>query len=160
MDIMTINRLIKGLGQPYGKLLAEGVIPGLMLQPLFKSGENLHLIQQPESGVELWFGSETEDLERIILSLTAVIEGEAIYTGYLPSPFTHVMNQQSIHVILGVPGDSMGPKRFPPPIGMTGGWDAYRLEATIHPSAKVVAQYSPDKSVNTLIFTLIDKKNN
>lgn len=156
MDAITISQLIKGLGHSYEALLAGGAVSNSAPEPLFQSGENIHFVQKPESGVELWFGLESKNLERIIFSLTAVAVGDVIYAGALPAPFIRGMSQTSIRAQFGEPVQSMGPKKFPSPIGMTGGWDAYLLGPVSHSRARFIAQYSPDKSVNTLVFTLHD----
>ena len=67
------------------------------------------------------------------------------------------MDQASVRARLGEPYRSKGPAKLPPPIGTTGGWDAYRLGNTVHPNAEVAIQYLGDKSVSGLSFRLIDK---
>lgn len=37
---------------------------------------------------------------------------------------------------------SQGPVKMPQPTGMIGGWDAYRLDRSIHPNGKVLFQYT------------------
>lgn len=155
MDATAINRLVRGLGRTYEELLADGVIPNTALKPSFESDENEDLIQSPEPGIELWFGADTRRLERILFTLTKVVEGETAYTGELPAPFTHQMDRASVRAMLGEPYESKGAVKIPLPGGV-GGWDAYRLGKATHPRARVIAQYSGDMSVNTLAFNLLD----
>lgn len=81
MDAGTINRLVRGLGRTYTELLADGLLHEGTLVPLFKEGENEDLIQKPAPGIELWFWAETKRLERIVITLSTLIEGDPIYTG-------------------------------------------------------------------------------
>ncbi|CAD5105959.1 DUF6392 family protein [Zestomonas carbonaria] len=159
MDAVTINRLIRGLGHSYEELLADSVIPNLPLKPSFDGDDNEDLIQTPEPGVELWFWVATRRLERILFTLTEVVEGESVYTGELPTPFTLNMNRTRVRATLGEPSESKGPVKIPLP-GGAGGWDAYHLGKATHPNARVIAQYSGDLSVNTLAFTLVDTGHN
>lgn len=155
MDAITINRLVRGLGRTYEELRDQGVIPNLPMKPSFDGEDNEDLILAPEPGVELWFWAATRRLERVLFTLTKVVEGELVYSGELPTPFTRAMNQASVRAMLGEPDESKGPVKIPLPGGV-GGWDAYYLGNATHPNAKVVAQYSGDLSVNALAFNLRD----
>lgn len=155
MDASMINRLVSGLGRTYEDLVNDGVIQEIPLRPSFESPQNEDLIQNPEPGVELWFWAETRRLERILLALDNVVEGEEAYTGELPAPFTHHMDQASVRAVLGEPYEFKGAVKIPLPGGI-GGWDAYRIGKAVHPSAKVIAQYSGDMTVNTLAFNVIE----
>lgn len=157
MDAVTINRLVKGLGRTYDALLADGLVRGAPLAPLFTEGKNEDLIQKPAPGIELWFWAETRRLERIVITLSALVDGDLVYTGELPNPFTHNMDQTGVRALLGEPYQSKGPAKLPPPIGVTGGWDAYRLGQTYHSNAEVVVQYLGDHSAGGLAFCLMDK---
>lgn len=157
MDATTINRFVRALGSTYGELLADGLAQGKMPAPLFNEGENEDLVQQLVPGIELWFWADTSRLERISVTLQQLVDRDTTYTGELPTPFTHNMDQASVRARLGEPYRSKGPAKLPPPIGTTGGWDAYRLGNTVHPNAEVAIQYLGDKSVSGLSFRLIDK---
>ena len=157
MEAVTINRLIKGLGRTYEALLADGLVRGAPPTPLFTEGENEDLIQKPAPGIELWFWAETHRLERIVITLSALVDGDPVYTGELPNPFTHKMSQASVRTLLGEPYQSKGPAKLPPPIGVTGGWDAFRLGHTFHPNAEVAIQYLGDHCAAGLAFCLINK---
>lgn len=157
MDAMTINRLVRGLGRTYSDLISEGLLREGGLVPLFKVGENEDFIHKPAPGIELWFWAETKKLERIVITLSTLIGGDPIYTGELPTPFSRHMNQAGVRALLGEPYLSKGPAKLPPPIGVTGGWDAYRLGKTVHPNAEVAIQFLGDKSASSLVFRLIDK---
>lgn len=156
MDAVTINRLARGLGRTYEELLSEGVIQGIPV-PLCSEGMNEDLILKPAPGIELWFWAESKRLERVVITLATLVEGDPLYTDELPTPFTHKMDQESVRALLGAPYQSKGPVKLPPPIGVTGGWDAYRLTQTFHPNAEIVVQYLGDKSAAGLAFELIDK---
>ncbi|MFD2642341.1 DUF6392 family protein [Pseudomonas japonica] len=157
MNAKEIINLVSSLGRTYKDLVAAGQIQDRALIPLFKEGENEDLIYKPAPGMELWFWAETTRLERIVITLIARTEGTSVYSGELPIPFTHKMDQVSIHEKLGKPDHSKGPAKLPPPFGMTGGWDAYRLDQTIHPNAEVAIQFREDRSASGLAFRLIDK---
>nr|WP_314876622.1 DUF6392 family protein [uncultured Pseudomonas sp.] len=157
MDALTINRLIKGLGQTYETLLADDLVSGVPPVQLLTGGNNEDLIQKPALGIELWFWAETRRLERITVTLTAVVDSDQVYTGELPNPFTLSMRQADIRAVLGEPYQSKGPAKLPPPIGVTGGWDAYRFGQDTHTNAEVVVQYLSDHSVAGLAFCLIDR---
>jgi len=156
MDALRINRLIRGLGSTYEELLAEDVIPNLPLEPSFVDDEHEDLIQTPEPGVELWFWAATRRLERVLFTLVVVAEGDSIYTGELPTPYTHEMDQASVRDMLGEPFESKAPLKIMLSTGLWGR-DAYRLGATVHPNARVGFQYRKDNRVCTLGFTLINK---
>lgn len=154
MDAETINSLIKGLGHTYEKLLAEGLALGSSPTPLFPDGQNEDLIQKPAPGVELWFCAENRKLERIVITLSPIFNDDPVYEGELLKPFTRKMDQDGVRVLMGEPYQSKGPVKLPPPIGITGGWDAYRID---HTNAEVVVQYLKDKSACGLAFCLIEK---
>ncbi|OLS62230.1 DUF6392 family protein [Pseudomonas putida] len=156
MNAEKLISLVKGLGRTYKELIAENLIRNEPLRPLFKEGENEDLIQKVEPGMELWFWEKTERLERITVTLASYFEGETVYVGELPLPFTHKMDQPSVHARLGVPDRSLGPTKLPLPIGMTGGWDAYRLDGSLHQNAEVAIQFGADKVAVGLAFRLID----
>lgn len=52
MDAVTINRLVKGLGRTYDALLADGLVRGTPLAPLFTEGKNEDLIEKPAPPIE------------------------------------------------------------------------------------------------------------
>ncbi|RMI00632.1 DUF6392 family protein [Stutzerimonas nitrititolerans] len=156
MDAVTINRLARGLGRTYDELVSESLIQGSPV-PLFTEGRNEDLIHKPAPGIELWFWAETKKLERVVITLAALVQGDELYTGELPTPFTHRMNQSGVRDLLGDPYQTKGPVKLPPPIGVTGGWDAYRLGQAFHPNAEIVVQYLQDTTAAGLAFELIDK---
>lgn len=156
MNAEKLISLVKGLGRTYKELVAEDLVRSEPLRPLFNEGENEDLIQKIEPGMELWFSEDTERLERITITLSAYFKEETVYTGELPLPFTQKMDQPSVHARLGVPDRSMGPTKLPLPIGMTGGWDAYRLDGSLHQNAEVAIQFGADKVAVGLAFRLID----
>ena len=50
------------------------------------------------------------------------------------------------------------PIKLPLPAGNTGGWDAYRLDGSLHQNAEVAIQFMADKSVSGLAFRVIKKE--
>ncbi|MFD2640983.1 DUF6392 family protein [Pseudomonas japonica] len=157
MDANTIISLVKGLGRTHEELVMARLIQDTALTPLFKEGDNEDLIHKPVPGISLWFWAETSRLERIVITLVPRDKGIPAYTGELPLPFTRKMNQAGVHAALGVPDRSQGPAKLPLPAGMTGGWDAYRLDRALHHNAEVAIQFMADKSASGLAFRLIDK---
>ncbi|NWA04951.1 DUF6392 family protein [Pseudomonas gingeri] len=157
MDAATINRWTESLGCTYEELVAGGVISSSQpLTQLFKGDDEL--IQNPTSGISLWFWSETRRLEKIIITLIQTVDGQTIYTAGLPSPFSPKMNKASVHALFGEPMQSKGAAKIPGSGGqISGGWDAYRLQECIHPNARVGFSYTADLRVKTLAFALIDR---
>lgn len=154
MDAVTINRLIKGLGHTYEELIADGLVLGSSPTPLFTEGQNEDLIQKAAPGIELWFCAVTRRLERIVMTLSPIFDDDPVYEGELPIPFIRKMDQDGVRALVGEPYQSKGPAKLPPPIGITGGWDAFRID---HIHAELVVQYLKDKSVCGLAFCQIDK---
>lgn len=157
MNAAEIISLVKKLGSTYEAIRDEGLIDGPAPHPLFKNDENEDLIHKPAPGIELWFQTETKVLERIVIALLSRVEGDPVYIGELPTPFTHKMDKRGIHNLLGEPWQSRGPVKLPLPIGITGGWDAFRLAQTMHPNAEVAVQYTGDEAATGLAFCLIDE---
>lgn len=149
--------LVKGLGLTHKELVATSLIKNETLTPLFNEEENEDLIYKPEQGIELWFWKKTTKLERIVITLIPRSAGKSAYTGELPAPFSHRMDQDSIQKKLGIPDHSKGPAKLPPPFGMTGGWYAYKLDKKLHFNAEVAIQFRADKLVSGLAFRLIEK---
>ena len=154
MDAVTINSLIKGLGHTYEELLTQGLTPGSSPIPLFSEDRNEDLIHKPAPGIELWFCAENRQLERVVITLSPIFDDDPVYEGELPESFTRNMDQDSVRAVIGEPYQSKEPSKLPPPIGITGGWDAFRID---HIHAELVVQYLKDKSVCGLAFCQIDK---
>lgn len=157
MDAVTITRWIKHLGRPYDSLVAEGIIPSLPLQELYK-GRDWHDIE-PGDGLELSFWAETKRFERLFITLIQTVEDQTVYRGELPQPFALEMDQAGVRRTFGPPMESSGPRKIPN-IGMVGGHDAYTLNEETHPNARVFFQYTEDMRVKTLFFTLINTGHN
>lgn len=157
MSSVDIGRLVRNLGRTYSELTREGVIEKQDLIPFLKNNENEDLVHKPVPGMELWFWADTMRLERIVITLIPRTADTPTYKGELPLPFVHQMTQLSIRAILGEPHKSKGPAKLPFPIGITGGWDAYGLDSSIHPNAEVAIQFLADKSACGLAFRLINK---
>ena len=156
MSANLIIDLVKALGRTHQELVMSGLIQDKPLIPLCEESENEDLIYEPTPGISLWFWAETKRLERIAITLKAQSRRELVYAGELPLPFTKNMDQPSVHAKLGVPDRSMGPAKLPKPIGVTGGWDAYRLDSSLHHNAEIAIQFSADKTAVGLAFRLID----
>ncbi len=156
MDVVMIDKLVRNLGRTYDELLVDGLISDIPLKQSFESNENEELIQVAESGIELWFWEKTKRLERILFSLSKMAEGDSIYTGELPPPFTHKMDRTGVRAMLGEPIESKEPIKIMLNKGF-GARDAYRVEASAHPNARVGFQYRNDNTVCTMGFSLIDR---
>jgi|CXWL01.2.fsa_nt_gi hypothetical protein len=151
MDASTIALWIKSLGRPYEALVSEGIIPNLPLQELYCGREWLDI--EPEDGVELSFAAVSKNLEALYIVLIQVVEGQSIYRGALPPPLTLAMSQADVKASFGLPYEHKGPTKLPLNRS-TGGWDAYQLESSVHPNAKLIFKYTQSAQVNTLVFTL------
>lgn len=155
MDAKTIEHWIKSLGRRYDVLVAEGVIPNQPLQELYPGRDLLDIIIAP--GLSMSFWAETKRFETLFITLLKTTPSTTEYKGELPKPFAPVMSQSEVRANFGEPMASKGPVKMPQPMGMTGGWDAYWLDPVTHPNIKVVFQYTATLTVNTLVFSLIDK---
>ncbi|HBP5739376.1 DUF6392 family protein [Pseudomonas aeruginosa] len=153
MNAATIERWILNLGRPYDTLVAEGIIPNLPFQELYKGRDWLDI--EPGDGLELSFWAETKRFERLFITLIQTVEDQTVYRGELPQPFALEMDQAGVHRTFGPPRESSGPRKIPN-IGMVGGHDAYTLDAATHPNGQVMFQYTADMRVKTLFFTLVD----
>ncbi|MBN6712532.1 DUF6392 family protein [Pseudomonas capsici] len=155
MGTTTIEGYIKALGETYESLLGQGFFPSTKPWKIFDDDDQFSL--NIENGLSLTFHEGTRKLESIFITLIKTTPSTAEYKGLLPRPFVSEMNQSEVHASFGEPMASKGQVKMPKPMGMTGGWDAYRLYPAIHPNAKVVFQYTAALLVNTLVFSLIDK---
>ncbi len=153
MDAKTIENLIKSLGRRYDALVAEKVIPNQPLQELYEGRDQLHI--EPEPGLTLSFLAETNCLEVLFITLVKTTPSTVEYKGELPKPFTFEMTQSEVRSNFGEPIASKGPVKMPKPMGMTGGWDAYRLDTVKHPNIKLVFKYTATMQVKTLVFSLM-----
>lgn len=155
MDALAIKLWVKNLGLGFTELVAEGKIPN---QPLVKSFEDSNWpTMQPVEGVELLFSDTTTSLKQILITLIPTV-GQPVYAGGLPSPFSLMINQQSVRSALGEPMDSRGRARLPGGLGIRGGWDAYKLFSEWHPNAKVIIGYLENYAVNNISFSLINEE--
>lgn len=155
MSAKEIDRWVAGLGQTFQGLIAAGVRINESLIPSPREGAAEEFISKPVPGIELWFQAKTMKLERIVVTLKGRIATVPAYKGELPNPFTLEMTKQTVRAKFGEPYQSKGPIKMPL-IGLTGGWDAYRLHDSIHPNAEVAIQYLADQTVSGLSFCLLD----
>ncbi len=151
MDATTIALWIKSLGRPYESLVSEGIIPNMPLRELYKGRDWLDI--EPEEGMELSFSAESKCLEALYIILVPAVEEQAVYRGELPTPLALSMSQADVKASFGLPSESKGPTQLPLN-RKTGGWDAYELEASAYPNAKLMFKYAENRQVNTLVFTL------
>lgn len=154
MDATTITRWINNLGRHYDALIAEGVIPNMPLQELYKGRDWIDI--EPADGLELSFWAETKRYERLFITLTPTVEGTTAYKGELPKPFTALMTKAIVRNTFGEPMASQGLTKLPLNT-MAGGADTYKLNPATHPNMQVSFQYTPDLVVKVLVFSLIDK---
>ncbi|AZE70138.1 MULTISPECIES: DUF6392 family protein [Pseudomonas] len=155
MNAKTIEGWIRSLGRRYDVLIAEGLIPNQPLQELYEGRDRLHL--EPALGLSLSFWAETKRLETLFITLIKSTPSTVEYKGELPKPLASTMTKSDIRSHFGVPIESSAPVKMPQPVGMTGGWDAYRLDPSTYPNIKLICKYSPTFQVKALVFTLIDK---
>lgn len=155
MDATTIEGYIKALGKTYESLLSQGFFPSAKPWKIFDDDDQFSLTI--ENGLSLTFHENTRKLESIFITLIKTTPSTAEYKGHLPKPFVSKMNQAEVHASFGEPMASKGQVKMPQPMGMTGGWDAYRLDPATYPNTKVVFQYTAALVVNTLVFSLIEK---
>lgn len=154
MNAATIERWIKNLGRPYDSLVAEGIIPNMPLQELYKGRDWIDI--EPADGLELSFWAETKRFERIFITLLSTVEGATEYKGDLPRPFAAVMSQSAVRASFGEPMESQGPTKLPLNT-MVGGFDTYLLDPVTHPNMKVSFQYTIIMQVKTVVLSLVDR---
>jgi len=154
MNTETIELLINKLGLPYDTLVNQGAIPNLPLQELYPGRDWLDIRLEP--GLELTFWAESKKLEKLFIGLLATPLEVSVYKGKLPQPFASISTQIDARKVLGEPIESKGPMNMPKPIGQTGGWDIFKLDATMYPNIKVVCQYDASLQIDTLVFMLIN----
>lgn len=155
MNAETIELWITNLGVEYSLLVSRQIIPNKPIKGLYPDDDRLSL--RPEIGVSLGFWAETKRYEALFITLIKSTPSTRAYTGELPPPYTPQMSQTDVHRIFGEPLEFKGPIKMPEPMGQTGGWESYLLDAAIFGPTKVVFQYTADMRVKTLVFTLIDK---
>lgn len=155
MKAKNIEKWIENLGRGYDSLIAEGVIPNQPLHELYPGRDLLDMIIAP--GLSMSFGSQTKKFETLFITLLKSTPSTTAYDGELPNPFASSMTQPEVRAYFGEPMASRAPVMMPQPMGMTGGWDAYKLSPESRPNIKVVFQYTATLTVNTLVFSLIDK---
>lgn len=154
MNVTTIERWIKKLGQRYDTLIAEGSIPTQELVEHYPGRDWLTI--QPAPGLELSFWAETQRFEKLFITLLDAMPGVPVYKGELPKPYTSAMTQSDAHALFTTPLEVQAPVKMPKPMGQTGGWESYRLDPEKHPNTKVVFQYTASMQVKTLVFTQIE----
>lgn len=155
MNTEVVVSWIKGLGLFHDVLSANKTIPDQPLLEFYEGRDWLHI--EPEPGVELSFWAESKRFEKLFFSLFDSVDGTPIYSGELPAPFSLKMKKADAIEMFGAPLETQGPVLMPKPVGQTGGWDSFVLDALIYPNIKVVFQYSAGFAVNTLVFALIEK---
>jgi hypothetical protein len=155
MSTQKIEGWISGLGQGYKLLVEAKVIPDQPLVELYEGREHLNL--KPEEGVDLSFWRKTSCLETLSITLKKTTPSTTEYKGGLPAPYALEMSQSDVRAIFGEPFESKGPLKMPEPMGLTGGWESYKLDAAVHQNIKVVFKYTAALQVYALAFTLIDK---
>ncbi len=153
MDAATITHWVNSLGRSYDVLVAEKIIPNMPLQELYTGRDWLDI--EPAGGLELSFLAKSRRLETVYITLIGTVEGQSVYRGELPKPLSLMMNQVGVRTNYGLPMESKEPTKLPMNRN-TGGWDAYKLDSSTHPNAKLIFKYAENKMVNTLVFTLID----
>ena len=155
MNAKTIDGWIKSLGRHYEVLINEGLIPNQPLRELYEGRDRLYL--EPTLGLSLSFWAETKRLETLFITLIKSTPSTVEYKGDLPNPLTSTMTKSDIRSHFGAPIEWSDPVKMPQPVGMTGGWDAYRLDPSTYPNIKLICKYNSTFQIKTLVFTLIDK---
>lgn len=152
MNITEVNDLIKSLGQPCVEL-EENVLLCNELLKLEEGGDkNAFLTLSPEPGVEMWIWVRTKALETVLFCLMETINGDAAYSGALPSPFSLKMTKRDVRALLGEPYESSPPSDALREQGYAG-TDYYRYGASTFPDAQVGLQYREDGLVCTIGFS-------
>ena len=151
MNAAMIDDLDKSLGCTYSELTASGMyLPGGPPKGMFDVDETSYM--SPAPGIDLGFLAN-QHLGSIHIYLLKTFNDDSVYEGCLPYQLQRRMDQAWVRSHYGEPLESKGPIKIPV-IGMTGGWDTYRLSNTVK-NIKTVFQYSLEWAVSGLVFSLI-----
>jgi len=155
MDSFTINGWLRGLGRTYGELVSEGTILNLPLKSMFDTSDNEDLLQNPATGVKLWFWADTKRLKKVMITLIQTV-GQPVYTGQLPEPFVLNMVSEDKYLPVGTRVRYDGREEGGPEYGIVvhcwmndemGGYDCYvaffgdRLPAGKPPDRPYILRY-------------------
>lgn len=154
MNAALIDDLVKSLGRTYPELITSGMyLPGDPPKGIFEDSDTLSM--SPFQGVELEFWAKTQRFEALYISLLESFPEAPTYQGNLPYQLKKKMTQDWVRNQYGEPLESGAPYRIPV-LGMTGGWDSYRLPGM----AKHIFlrfKYSVALDVNGIAFRLNEK---
>ena len=151
MNAAMIDDLVKSLGCTYSELTASGMyLPGGPPKGMFDGDETSYM--SPAPGIDLGFLAN-QHLGSIHIYLLKTFNDDSVYEGCLPYQLQRRMDKAWVRSHYGEPLESKGPIKIPA-IGMTGGWDTYRLSNTVK-NIKTVFQYSLEWAVSGLVFSLI-----
>ncbi|NBF03042.1 pyocin immunity protein [Pseudomonas sp. Fl5BN2] len=149
-----IDELVKSLGRTYPEMIASGMyLPGGPPKGIFEDSDTLSM--SPGPGIELGFWARNQRFEDLFVTFLKGFEGEQTYTGSLPYQLKTKMNQAWVRSQYGEPLESGAPYRIPV-LGMTGGWDCYRLPS-ISKDINVLFKYNTEMEVDGVVFRLNEK---
>ena len=151
MSAAMIDDLVKSLGRTYSELIASGMyLPGGPPKGMFDGDETSYM--SPAPGIDLGF-SANKHLGSVYIYLHKTSNDGPAYEGSLPYQLQRQMDQAWVRSHYGEPLESKAPFRMPV-LGMTGGWDAYRLPNTAK-NIETVFQYNPELEVKGVVFSII-----
>ncbi|WP_124302329.1 DUF6392 family protein [Pseudomonas chlororaphis] len=154
MNAAMIDDLVKSLGLTYSEMITSGMyLPGESPKGMFEDVDTVAM--WPEAGIELEFWASTQRFEALYISLQKSFPEESIYKGSLPYQLIPRMNQDWVRSQFGSPLESGAPYRIPV-LGMTGGWDVYRLPG-VPKSTQVAFKYNVEMDVEMVVFELNEK---
>ncbi|WP_045882961.1 DUF6392 family protein [Pseudomonas chlororaphis] len=154
MNAAMIDDLVKSLGRTYPEMIASGMyLPGEPPRGMFEDVDTIAM--WPGAGIELEFWASTQRFEALYISLQKSFPEESIYKGILPYQLISKMSRDWVRSRFGPPLESGAPYRIPV-LGMTGGWDVYRLPG-IPKSTQVAFKYNVEMDVEMVVFELNEK---
>ncbi|AZD08627.1 hypothetical protein C4K26_3224 [Pseudomonas chlororaphis] len=154
MSATMIDDLVKSLGLTYPEMIVSGMyLPGEPPKGMFEEVDTMAM--WPEAGIELEFWANTQRFETLYISLQKSFPEESIYKGSLPYQLMPRMSQDWIRSQFGSPLESGAPYRIPV-LGMTGGWDVYRLPG-VPKNTQVAFKYNVEMDVEMVVFELNEK---
>ncbi|AZD79817.1 hypothetical protein C4K15_3250 [Pseudomonas chlororaphis subsp. aurantiaca] len=154
MNAAMIDDLVKSLGLTYSEMITSGMyLPGESPKGMFEDVDTVAM--WPEAGIELEFWASTQRFEALYISLQKSFPEESIYKGSLPYQLIPRMSQDWVRSQFGSPLESGAPYRIPV-LGMTGGWDVYRLPG-VPKSTQVAFKYNVEMDVEMVVFELNEK---
>ncbi|MCM2973355.1 DUF6392 family protein [Larsenimonas suaedae] len=141
----------KSIGQQHQALVDGGVIEPKQLTKTFPDSEwsTYHAFE----GVELTFWDETMALDRVLITVRARLKNGEEFSGSLPLGLNSTTSRSEAIGLFGDPIESQEAQPGPPPIGMIGPKDTFRIAITKRHHLRLILTYQAEKDcLATVLF--------